>query len=418
MVRVLALFLTLLPLPATAESLCFVNGRWFDGKTFSARTLCAADGVFVARRPAGARTIDLGGGYVVPPFGEAHNHNVEESARLEETIRGYLAAGVFYVKNPNSLPRTTPRAAVNRPDSIDAIFAMGGFTGKEGHPAGVMKRNIDRGAATNADADGAFYFEVASREDVDRKWPVLMAARPDFVKTYLVYSEEYAARKNDPAKFAWKGLDPALLPEIVRRAHAAGLRVSAHVETAADFHVAVEAGVDEINHLPGFRAEGNELALYTAGRFRIDPRDAKRAARRGIIVVTTSGSALSAAAADPSRRIVRDTIVENLQLLRKHGVKLAIGSDDYRKGVVPEVMALRDLGIFTSAELLDLWSRRTAEAIFPKRRLGQLRAGYEASFLVLEGDPLRDFTSVTRIRMRVKQGRVLEAGEDLLRLRQ
>lgn len=403
----MAAVFVLAALSAAGEDLCFVGGRWFDGKNFRARTFCTSKGLLVTNRPRGARSIDIGGAFVVPPFGEAHNHNVEDSDRLPELIRRYLRNGVFYVKNPNILPRVAPRGTVNKPDSIDAIFAMGGFTGKDGHPAGVMKRNIDRGAATIADADGGFYFEIESLADLDRKWPLFLATKPDFVKTYQVYSEEYAKRREDPAKYAWKGLNPAFLPEIVKRARASGLRVSTHVETAVDFHHAVAADVDEINHLPGFRAEGDDLSLYAGGRFTIADSDARLAARRGIIVVTTVGSSLAKAVADPSSRIVRDVIVRNLETLRRHRVKLAIGSDAYRDGVLPEVMALRDTGVFTNRELLDLWTWHTAQAIFPGRRIGRLARGYEASFLVLDGNPLADFTNVTRIKMRVKDGALL-----------
>jgi imidazolonepropionase-like amidohydrolase len=396
------LLVLLVAVAAHAEPLCFTHGHWFNGKTFEARTLCTSDGVFVTRRPPNARNIDLQGAYVIPPFAEAHNHNVEESAALPGRIAEYLRNGIFYVKNPNSLPRTTPRALVNTPQSIDAVFAMGGLTGTDGHPAGVMKRNIDRGAATVADADGAFYHQVDSRADLDRRWPLLLAAKPDFIKTYLLYSEEYTQRKTDPAKYAWKGLDPALLPEIVKRAHAAGLRVTTHVETATDFHHAVAAGVDEIGHLPGFRSDGP----YVSSRFHITDADAKRAARRGIVVVTTVGATLA-----QGERVVNDTIAANLRTLRRHGVQLALGSDDYRNGILPEVAQLRALGIFTDAELLDLWTRATPRSIFPTRKIGRLARGYEASFLVLDGDPLADFANTARIRMRVKRGEVLAALE-------
>ena len=402
------LLILLFALSASADDVCFTNGRWFDGKSFRALTMCASAGAFTSRAPRNARTIDLGGAYVVPPFAEAHNHNVEGevgSERLAKVISGYLHDGVFYVKNPNSLPRATPRDAVNKPGSIDAIFSMGGFTGTDGHPVDIVKRMIDRGTGTAADGEGAFYFQVDRLADLDRKWPQFLESKPDFVKTYLMYSEEYAQRKDDPKKYSWKGLDPKVLPAIVKRAHAAGLRVSTHVETAMDFHNALLAGVDEINHLPGFRPEGDDWSGYANGRFRISDADARLAAKRRVVVVTTVGSIL-AKATDPN---VRETIIHNLQILRRRGVKLAIGSDDYRKSVVPEVMELRKLGIFTNRELLDLWSRATAEAIFPKRKIGRLLPGYEASFLALEGNPLDDFENTARIRMRVKRGEVLSS---------
>jgi imidazolonepropionase-like amidohydrolase len=46
--------------------------------------------------------------------------------------------------------------------------------------------------------------------------------------------------------------------------------------------------------------------------------------------------------------------------------------------------------------------------IFPKRRIGVLREGYEASFLALEGNPLEDLRNVRKIKVRFKQGMVLE----------
>ena len=49
-----------------------------------------------------------------------------------------------------------------------------------------------------------------------------------------------------------------------------------------------------------------------------------------------------------------------------------------------------------------------ASTIFPNRKIGHLEEGYEASFLVLAGNPLEDFSNVRRIEMRVKQGHLLE----------
>ncbi len=65
------------------------------------------------------------------------------------------------------------------------------------------------------------------------------------------------------------------------------------------------------------------------------------------------------------------------------------------------------LGVFSNFELLKMWCERTPTAIFPTRRIGRLEEGYEASFLVLGRDPLKDLTAVKDIRMRVKKGFLL-----------
>ena len=74
-------------LPAAAETqptIAFTNGRWFNGRAFESRVMYTVSGVFQSQRPARVdSTIDLGGGYAVPPFGEAHNHNIEGSSRTD-----------------------------------------------------------------------------------------------------------------------------------------------------------------------------------------------------------------------------------------------------------------------------------------------------------------------------------------------
>jgi hypothetical protein len=365
--------------------------------------------------------IDLSGKYVVPPFGEAHNHNVEQSSRLDAVIHAYLKAGIFYVKNPNSLPTATTALAgkINTPRGLDVAFSGGGLTASGGHPIALAERQISRGTWSKADGEGGFYFVIDNRADLDRKWQKIVAGRPDFIKTYLLYSEEYAKRKADEAYTDWRGLDPALLPEIVRRAHRAGLRVSAHVETAADFHHALVAGVDEINHLPGFRPEKNDPANYqNLSRYEISEADARLAGRNRVVVVTTISEVLEVIAKIDERgaqasmaRPVRSLLSRNLKLLAEHHVRIAIGSDRYRQNSLPEAMGLHGLNIFDNLTLLKMWCEATPRAIFPARRIGRLREGYEASFLVLNGDPIQDFTNVQKIDMRIKQGVVLSPPE-------
>ena len=44
-----------------------------------------------------------------------------------------------------------------------------------------------------------------------------------------------------------------------------------------------------------------------------------------------------------------------------------------------------------------MWCETTAVTIFPKRKIGYLKEGYEASFLVLNGRPLQDFGNAQKI---------------------
>ena len=59
----------------------FIDGRWFDGRKFRDGRFYSHGGVLTTKRPARVeRVFDLAGRYVVPPFGEAHNHNLDWSS--------------------------------------------------------------------------------------------------------------------------------------------------------------------------------------------------------------------------------------------------------------------------------------------------------------------------------------------------
>jgi hypothetical protein len=397
----------------TAANRAFVNGRLFNGQRFVAEPLyVTADGVFSRSRPSDAEVVDLAGGYVVPPFGEGHNHNTDSELALER----YLKAGIFYVTNPNSHPsaRSTLHPRFNSPSGVDVQLAGGGLTGTGGHPIFVVQRNIDRKVWTEADGEGAFYHAIDSPGDVERKWPAILAARADFIKIYLLYSEEFVQRRDDRAFIGWKGLDPSLVSLIVQRAKTSGLRVAAHVETAADFRAAVRGGVDVVAHLPGFRPPLSERPFYpNLDAHRLTAADAREAAQRRVTVVTTVSDLLeaterglrgyTASDSEAFRALTRG----NLSVLKAAGVSIAFGTDNYQKTSEAEARTIGALGLFSPVEVLRMWSVVTPTMIFPTRRIARLEPGYEASFLVLDGDPTRSVDNLFRITTRVKQGVVL-----------
>jgi len=400
------------PPASTASSIELRNGRWFDGKQFSpARTMYAVDGRLTAARPARVHAVrDLAGGYVVPPFAEGHNHWLEPRA-IDAYVAMYLREGVFYLKDQAnaSVIRRRLDAQLNRPTTLDFVSANEGWTGPGGHPTQIAMQFLQFGSFpaewTEKDLDRNVVNEVASVSDVDSRWPGFLAGRPDFVKVFLLYSEEYEKRRDDPAYRFHRGIDPRLVPEIVRRAHERGLRVSAHVYTAADFHNALAGGVDDVAHMPG---TGYDEKLGVAA-FRITEADVRLAAERGVTVTTTLswlGEQMGEDAA-AAQAVLENVIRPNVALLKRWRVPLLIGSDQFRQSSAPEAMLLSRLGLFSNAELLAMWCETTPRAIFPERRIGRLAEGFEASLLVLDGDPSQDFSATARISLRIKQGVVL-----------
>jgi imidazolonepropionase-like amidohydrolase len=394
----------------------FTNGQWFDGKNFRRQTFYSVGGVLIKRKPSNIdETIDLENGFVIPPFAEAHNHNVGSAIYLNreftrQMIQRYLADGIFYVKIPANDAANAAilrREFVNRPDSVDVTYSNGVLTSRDGHPIGMTLDSFKQAGAAApsiAELEGKGFFIIESEADLLAKWERIMAGKPDFIKTVLSHSESFARRRETPTLFGYNGLDPQLMPRIVKQAHAAGLRVSTHISSAADFATAVRAGVDEINHLPGISFEQGT----TEADYLITLEDAKRAAKQGTVVVTTANLAKFFAKGEALAK-VQSAQRKNLQLLKQTGVRLAVGSDNYATTSVEEAMYLKSLNVFDNAELLRMWSVSAAQTIFPRRKIGHLREGYEASFIVLRGNPLENFERVRDIQLRFKQGFLVNA---------
>jgi imidazolonepropionase-like amidohydrolase len=403
--------------PALYRTYEFTNGNWFNGRQFPRTTFYSVNGVLTKKKPANIdETIDLKGGFVVPPFTDAHCHHFDALYNVKQQVEMYLRAGIFYAKVQTNLRTGALKVAdmINKPESIDVSYAHGSLTHSFGHgfevyetlalrlipTTDVMEANKEKIAASRLRENDAYYI-IDTAEELERKWQKILEGNPDFIKINLLASENFEQqRENIPnIKLGHIGLNPRLVPMIVQKAHNAGLRVSAHVETAADYRTALAAGVDEMAHLPGYYfglQEKPESYLLT-------DEDAKETARRKIWVVPTP--VLPNSFKDP---IILDRVEKvakhNLQLLKRHGVRIAFGSDAYMSTPVEYVLYIARLGIFSNLEMLKIWTEGTPQTIFPNRKIGQLREGYEASFLVLSNNPIENFERIKNILLRFKQG--------------
>lgn len=414
---VILAFALLVAGPARADAVAWRNGWWFDGATFRFGTRYTVDGRFSAGRPAKVdRTVELAHRWVVPAYGDAHHHGIDSADGVEDKATVFLEAGVFYVKNPNAIAALLTPAVRARLGRLSMSVAFGGLTVPGGHPEPLHRYLAGLGVFPGLgpdDLEDRAYFLVPDEASLEAKWPRIVADRPDFIKVFVLFTDEYDGReplRRETDGTFHRGVPPNVLHAAVRKAHAAGLRVSAHIDTARDFRHAVEAGVDEINHLPQPDPRFSpDLSAYV-----IDAETARLAASKGITVVTTASTTerLSPSLPEAWRPAMRDNQRENLRRLLAAGVKVAIGSD----GISGErrFVTARDEARFIARHrlmeplaLLRAWSVETPRTIFPGRKLGALEPGCEADFLVLAGDPLDDPENLHRIHMRVQSGDLL-----------
>lgn len=404
------------------------GGWWFNGSVFVRKKFYVVNGALTEKRPRRVgNVIDLGNLYLVPAFGDAHTHGFDNPSDIQKVMATNLRDGIFYALSLTNSTRgqRSVAALVNKPSTMDVAYANAGLTATLGHPilsAEVTANKIpwDQLGAhwqqllKSHTAEGDVYFIIDDEADLKRKWPAIIASKSDVIKIYLLDTEQFEEKKKSTTTIGDKGLNPALVPAIVRRAHRSGLRVAAHVETAADLRVAIAAGVDIIAHLPGLAPKATE----TPARYQLTQRDARVMAQKGITMIPTAWLAerlatpkpwlAGAAAMADVAQLERAKKIQRagLSLLKFHGVRIAVGADLF-ENASREAQYLEQLGVFSPREILDMWSRTTPQLIFPNRRIGRLRAGYEASFVALPCDPTARFECVRQITVRMKNGAVL-----------
>ena len=257
---------------------------------------------------------------------------------------------------------------------------------------------------------GDAYWFMDTTDDVQAKWADYIAQDPDLVKVYLtdvggdLDTGDAERLRRDGCGF---GLCPDALRAIVERAHDAGKRVTAHVNTAADVRLALDAGVDELAHLP----LGNDgISIDESAPYRLRDETIDRIGARGMVVVPTALLLVEDAESLPADTLRAEIALQRDQIQKLHaaGARIALSGHNWQTTARREADYFHAYDVFDTHTLLRLWTTTTPQAIFPNRRIGRLNPGYEASFLVLGGNPLDDFSAVRDIRRRVKQGHRLE----------
>ncbi len=395
------------------------GGHWFNGQRFVNGSRFIRGGEFVERPSAKADSVvQLNGQWMVPPFADAHTHSPDGTREFDVIRDMYLRLGVFYVQTLANTRggQAAIAAMVNVPSSVDVSFANTAVTSTGGHPQILYEAlavhyrpfaNPGEGPALARSwlRDGDAYLRFDSLPQLPAIIAALQRDSLTIVKVMLIDSDAWATAHLDSTKVGFYGIAPELLLPLVNAVHAIGRRVWAHIDTPTDFAIAMRAGVDAFAHIPGYGAALE--ADSVAGRSIMADSIVALASKKHVVMTATLVIGANAAAKDTAHaRRFRDVTVRNARALRAAGVTMLVGSDTYSNAdvirddarVTAETLGLSPL------ERLRMWAVDTPLAIFPSRRITQLRVGYEASALALSCNPLRTPSCVNNITLRLKQG--------------
>ncbi len=182
---------------------------------------------------------------------------------------------------------------------------------------------------------------------------------------------------------------------VVQEARMLGLKVCAHAECLEGVKIAVEAGVDTIEH-------GDVL----------DEEVCKEMVKKNIIYVPT----LSIYYVGPWAVEVPEMQLKSFRTAYKTGVKIALGSDAFTEELTPfgkynigEIKRMVDAGMSPMDAIVSA-TRIGAEALGISDKVGAIEEGKTADLLIINGNPLDDITILLEkdnIQIVMKEGKVL-----------
>ena len=365
--------------------------------------------------PMGFEPVDLTGKYLMPGLFNMHVHlagsgkpqkKQRDNEKLVKTImrsgltravaysmvRGFardeLMSGVTTIRTMGGLgnfdSRLRDEIAAGRQAGPRILAANQGISVPGGHMAGsvaIAARSIDEALA---------HLEQSEREGVD------------LVKLMITGGVLDAKEKGVPGELK---MAPEMVKAVCDRAHAAGYVVAAHVESPEGVRVALENGVDSIEH--GAKPNDEILRLFR---------------ERGAFLCTTISPALPYALFDRSvsnaseveqfnGNVVFEGIIECAKAALANNIPVVLGNDVGCPWIT-QYDFWRELYYFhkfvgvSNAFALYTATGRSAELAGLGSVTGTIAAGKCADLIVTAENPLDDLRALRRVEQVIARGRL------------
>jgi imidazolonepropionase-like amidohydrolase len=403
----LTLFTCLAVLQAVAQNASKIyelrNGAWYNGQDFSTGNWYMTGGTLTRKAPTKVDSvIDLTGKWVVPPLADAYCSSLSDNPNAKMVTESYMGEGVFYLQilSNSQEDRKALGGLVNTANTPDAVFANGGITCTLGEPfiryeapaqnirnPQMIAQRYDQIKLLRAMLGNGYWF-IDNKTALEANWKKMEEQKPDLISIYLLDAANSGGKEG-------KGLTPDVAKLVVKKAHRAKLRVYAHVETADDVRLATKLGVDGIANLPA-------AADSTKGP-KLEAADWAKLAKKKTPVIPLLSHAQTQGADAGSQEIQ----AQRLKELLDNGVQVVIGSDDPQRTIRAELNYWFQNSRIDYGKALQIVCVATPQAIFPGRKIGRFDEGYEASFLVLDDNPLNNILKLRAISWKAKQGKII-----------
>lgn len=385
-----------------------IRASWlFDGTGLQPDPVVLLDGPIVAdvgfgvAPPPDAAVVDLPGATLLPGLVDTHVHLCFDAsddpvghlsaldddgalAAMAEWGRAALRGGITTVRDLGDRDYLALRLRDTAAPDLPTILAAGPpITTPDGHChflGGVAAPGVDG-------------IRAAVREHAARG--------VDVIKVMASGGTMTPGTRQEDSQFTVDELRAA-----VDEAHAHGLPITAHAHGTTAIADAVDAGVDGIEHLSFWSADGVDDP---------PPELLQAIVERRIVVGMTGGLVEVPGAVPPPEVLKRfPKMFANAAVVRAAGARIVVGTDagiapvkppDVLRHALPQLFGTG----FTPAQALHTVTAEAADVLRLGERKGRIAPGFDADVLAVDGDPLTDPSAIHRIRAVYARGVAITA---------
>jgi imidazolonepropionase-like amidohydrolase/ABC-type multidrug transport system permease subunit len=347
-------------------------------------------------------------------------------------LAAYLYSGVTAVRSTGDLLENAlelrQEIASGKYEGAEFFTCGPLFTAEGGHPEELIKSFPE-------------FMRKMAKEQFLRQPKTAAEARAqvDALKTAGVDCVKAVLEAGNPTWGEFKRLDPDIYRAVISEAQKQGIPTATHTGSAADVALAVEAGTSSVEHgssvdlIPtdSFTAmKGRNIAydptlsIYEGitemalGHLQLLTRPLlQQAAPADLLSDTRSEFSKGSQRYNPAGlQAMLDMVNKNLLAAYQNGVLLITGSDAGNLMVIHGPTVQHELELWVKANIpaavaLQAATYNAAKVLHADNRFGLIREGMDATFIVLDGNPLEDISATEHINAIYLRGEHVDRGD-------